>query len=203
MGISMRQRKSIPVMIAILAAGMFAAEAGAAEIRRSENSLSVEGKITSTTDQLFAIKLSELLLETPPEKDVVIQLNSPGGNVSAALRMAKIIRSISQYAKVVTEVKADKMCGSACPLILFSSSHFIIHDTSLFLFHQPTLKAVDESALTRASEEIDKATEFYLQEIQRQQPKLAKFLRDEHVLEGMHGDVVLMGSKLKRLLVKR
>lgn len=198
----MQKRKFASLKIAIITASIFVADTNAAEIQRSENSLRIEGKIVPTTDQLFAIKLSELLLDTPPEQEITVELNSPGGNVAAALGIAKVIRSTNRYAKIVTKVRANDMCGSACPLILFATSNFLIHDTSLLLFHQPTLKSADKASLQNEKQEIEKTVGYYLQEIQKRQPRLAKFLRDERVLDGVHGDVVLKGNQLKRLLVK-
>src|SRR5579872_1232205 len=74
-----------------------------------------------------------------------LALSSPGGNVSEAFRMGKII----DKEKVLTFVPADAYCASACAVILFIDGqyHFILDGGMLGIhtcFHEKTKIAAPE-----------------------------------------------------------
>jgi hypothetical protein len=62
----------------------------------------------------------------------VVWLGSPGGQVVAALAIAKMVRDRG-YSTLVT--RSSGRCGSACPLIWFSGRHAIVQRNSRLVFH--------------------------------------------------------------------
>lgn len=72
--------------------------------------LQANGTITPGSAEAFG---KELARHAEYIKTVV--LNSPGGSVSDALAMGRMIRDH----KLATEVEAGKYCASSCPLVLF------------------------------------------------------------------------------------
>lgn len=185
----------------VLFYSLFSASIGqTAEINVSENTINLSGKITPLTHQHFALKVSELLLNTPIDKNVIIELNSAGGNVSSALKIADIIRAISQYSRVITTVKANHVCASACPLILFASQNFKISDSANFIFHKPSFPQSEATLTSKQKTDLKNAAKIYTEEIARNHPILAKFLRSNDILLGKHEDVALRGWQIKKIL---
>lgn len=75
--------------------------------------LMATGTITPGSAEAFG---KELARHAEYIKTVV--LNSPGGSVSDALSMGRMIRDH----KLATEVEAGKYCASSCPLVLFGGA---------------------------------------------------------------------------------
>lgn len=74
------------------------------------NRLMAVGTITPGTAQAFAAAV-----ERHGEYIKTVVLNSPGGSVSDALAMGRLIRD----RKLATLVEAGKYCASSCPLVFF------------------------------------------------------------------------------------
>ena len=86
---------------AMLAGAVTPAMAGAAA-----QTFHLDSKITQA--------LAERVLSIDPHSNLTIELNSPGGSLRAALKIARFIRRNG----LSTHVRADGRCSSACLLVL-------------------------------------------------------------------------------------
>lgn len=75
--------------------------------------LQASGTITPGSAEAFGKELARY-----GEYVKTVVLNSPGGSVSDALAMGRLIRD----RKLATEVEAGKTCASSCPLVLFGGT---------------------------------------------------------------------------------
>lgn len=87
------------------------------------------GRIEPGDEQTFA---AVARMMTDPAHTVVL-LNSPGGNVETALRIAQIVRDRG----FSTRLLKKRQCASACPLIWFSGRHAEIQLGGFLVFHMP------------------------------------------------------------------
>ena len=100
--------------------------------------LQASGTITPGSAEAFA---KELARHGEYIKTVV--LNSPGGSVSDALAMGRLIREH----KLATEVEAGKYCASSCPLMLFGGTERRVGAKAAVGVHQVfAVKSTDVSA---------------------------------------------------------
>jgi hypothetical protein len=66
-----------------------------------------------------------------------VQIESPGGNLSAALILAQIIRHHS------LNTESKMLCASACTLVFQSGVHRIASPQTVFMYHQAYLPAIE------------------------------------------------------------
>ena len=64
-------------------------------------------------------------------EEVIVVLDSPGGDLQAALRGAETLRSLG----VDTEVDGGRSCDSSCTVLYTAGQRRYAHDNSRFLFH--------------------------------------------------------------------
>lgn len=89
--------------------------------------LMASGTITPGVSKAFA---AEIAKRADYVKTVV--LNSPGGSVSDALIMGRLIRD----KKLATEIEAGKLCASSCPLMFFGGQERHVGDKAAIGVHQ-------------------------------------------------------------------
>lgn len=71
-------------------------------------------------------------LELRGEYVKIVSLNSPGGSVSDAMAMGKLLREN----KITTEVVDGALCASSCPLILAGGEQRLVGETAAVGVHQ-------------------------------------------------------------------
>ncbi|WP_322516630.1 hypothetical protein SR870_03335 [Rhodopseudomonas palustris] len=89
--------------------------------------LTATGTITPGTSEAFA-----KAIERHGEYIKTVVLNSPGGSVSDALAMGRLIRD----RKLATLVEAGKYCASSCPLVFFGGLERRAGDKAAIGVHQ-------------------------------------------------------------------
>jgi hypothetical protein len=99
------------------------------EMARSSN-ISISGVITQETANRV---LDEL--ETLPGPVVTVHLDSPGGDVSAALQINDRLKRSDRL--VVTSVADEARCMSSCTLIFAAGDRRLAGHRSRFRFHAP------------------------------------------------------------------
>lgn len=124
--------KRLALALVMLAA--FAASAEAAYIAPRPSMwggmfIDLAGEIAPGDEQTFAAVAKTM---TDPAQTVVL-LNSRGGDVVTALRIAMIVRDRG----FTTRLIAKHLCASACPIIWFSGRHAEIQIRSRLIFHVP------------------------------------------------------------------
>ena len=101
----------------------------------------IDGHITEETWNRFIVRLSHIK---------TVELNSPGGYVVPAEKIAKKIREKG----LTTRVREGGWCFSACVLLFQSGVKRIAHNVSIFMLHPVSIKyqgvnVVDEWATNR------------------------------------------------------
>lgn len=105
------------------------------------NQLMAVGTITPGTAEAFASAI-----ERHAEYIKTVVLNSPGGSVSDALTMGRLIRD----RKLATLVQAGKYCASSCPLVFFGGVERRAGDKAAIGVHQVfAAKSAEASAAAR------------------------------------------------------
>lgn len=173
------------------------------EVVVKDNVIFIRGNIVSSTHETFAVLLTQTMLET--NESIIVDLNSRGGDVDAALDIVKQIEGVSEYVPIETRITAGNSCSSACPLIFFATEEHKLVDDSYMLFHAPIKKSKMQNIDTQSEEykkEFKEIVKQYLAVISKRAPELAEFLKDEEIILGKHGDVVLTGDKLNKFLAK-
>ncbi len=97
-------------------------------------SLGVGGRVSAlgTIDQGTAERLEKFLASHDREAVSELVLHSPGGSVSDALKMARMIRT----AGISTSVPENGYCASSCPLLLAGGLHRRASERSFIGVHQ-------------------------------------------------------------------
>ena len=102
-----------------LTGGAGANEIGRSHWSMSNNALTLEGEILPQSPRQFHRLFSSALLSTPYPEPVRIELDSPGGDLKAALRIVRIINSAQlQKTTVAVTVGSGKRCFSTCLILL-------------------------------------------------------------------------------------
>lgn len=98
-----------------------------------------DGPDLRATGRIVAGSADELArqLDLPPTDEELPEikffiLHSPGGNVSEAMEMARLVRK----AELTTKVQADGYCGSACPLVFAGGQDRLAHSEAWIGVHR-------------------------------------------------------------------
>jgi ATP-dependent protease ClpP protease subunit len=98
-----------------------------------DGGLFLGGTITAAGLPVFAAKLA--VAAVTADGPVVVTLNSAGGNLEAALRMAAAIRLAGRIAEIGTLVPEDASCQSACTVVFAAGQDRMAGPSSVFMFH--------------------------------------------------------------------
>ena len=110
----------------MLAALLFATPAGAAEITRQDDVITIRGIIEAQDDEKFRVFIG-------PQ---VVVLDSKGGNAMAAMSIGRFIR----YRKLETRVHDGAICNSACPLMWMAGIVRHLDRRGLLGFHTASIQ---------------------------------------------------------------
>ena len=92
-------------------------------------------------------------LSTCNGKDLVVRINSPGGDVFAAQAIYNLLKS---YAGDVT-VHIDGICASAATVVACAGNRVIMPDNALYMIHNPhavLIDAYDAVGLSKLESEL-------------------------------------------------
>lgn len=95
------------------------------------------GPINAQSLEQLQIDITALGLE-PEEDELLIHLDSPGGDTTTSWNMIAFIRWISGHSIPVT-MQVDFHCGSACIPVFAAGDRRRAHPKSIFYFHGPQL----------------------------------------------------------------
>ena len=112
--------------------------------------------------------------------DVVVQINSPGGNVFAA---AEIYNMLREYPGKVT-VHIDALAASAASVVAMAGDEVLVSPVSLIMIHNPSTIAMgDASDMAKAIETLDAVKETiinaYVEKTGLDAATLAQMMDDE------------------------
>ncbi|MEK0084963.1 hypothetical protein [Benzoatithermus flavus] len=132
--------------VPVLAAGLVATlDSGAtapgeelpARVALTRNGLVLEGRITPATLPRFAAVLAAAVL-LDPDGRTVLELDSHGGNLDAALLMRRLVLLAGRLTGIETRVGAGRSCQSACVVLFAAAPERAAAASALFMFHAPT-----------------------------------------------------------------
>lgn len=107
----------------------------------------------STTARSFVEKLAAL---DDGVKTIRVHINSPGGDVFAALNIANALRDQQAKGRTV-ETIIDGLAASAASIIAMAGSTVRMADNALLMIHNPWTRAVGEAKdLRQVADELDK-----------------------------------------------
>jgi ATP-dependent Clp protease protease subunit len=111
-------------------------EAWPARVTLTRAGLALEGAITPATLPGFALVLAAaVLLDT--DGRTVLDLDSRGGNLDAALLMRRLVKAAEILIPVETSVGPGRSCQSACAVLFAAGASRAADPTALFMFHAP------------------------------------------------------------------
>ncbi|WP_207462337.1 hypothetical protein [Azospirillum sp. SYSU D00513] len=138
------------------------------------------GSITAASLPVFAAKLavSAVLADGP----VIVSLNSVGGNLEAALRMATSLRWAEQLAFVRTFVPNDATCQSACTVVFATGQDRIAGQSAVFMFHgvRWTGQNADHESAARLEYDLERR---YFEALDAADPTLVEMLKARGVFD--------------------
>ena len=109
-------------------------------IEAGDGEVTAIGRIDPGTADLLAA-----LLAQPDEGVKTLVLHSPGGSVSDAIAMARLLRE----KKIDTRVPADGYCASACPLLMAGGVQRLAGESAWIGVHQVYAVPMSETAQPR------------------------------------------------------
>ncbi|MGE0697605.1 MAG: hypothetical protein AB7O57_00765 [Hyphomicrobiaceae bacterium] len=84
----------------------------------------------------FADNLADIWAGLEPlAKDVVLDLDSPGGELAEAEKAIRLIADMRRWARVTTRVRHGTSCLSACALVFAQGEERIAGGSSAWMFH--------------------------------------------------------------------
>lgn len=95
--------------------------------RDGDGAATLRGEIAAGDAEMLARRIASM--DAPPG---ILRLDSPGGSVSDALAIGRMIRRLG----LATEVGAQAVCLSACPYLLAAGTERQVHPAALVGVHQ-------------------------------------------------------------------
>lgn len=115
--------------------GVWAGEIGKSNWTWSQNVLSLEGEILPQSSRQFHRLLATAMLSIPYPEPIRIELDSPGGDLDAVLRIVRIIRSAQrEKTTVAIAIRSGKRCFSTCLLLFATADYRVAAPDALFSF---------------------------------------------------------------------
>ncbi|WP_448205355.1 ATP-dependent Clp protease proteolytic subunit [Azospirillum sp. sgz302134] len=114
----------------------------------SGSTLVVKGMITTETKKSFSRALVKILATTPSSEPLRIELDSEGGMVMAMKDMIDLLKGLPPDRTIVTEVRDDGVCASACVPLWLAGQERKLPDSARLMIHEETLGVLTSSATT-------------------------------------------------------
>jgi len=159
----------------------------------------ISGKITPSDFNTLIEKEKEIL--SVGKLDQTVLLDSPGGDLTTAIKIGRYFRKSKKYYRFVM-VPSGSVCASSCVLILAAGIHKLPLDGSSIIIHRPFIDkndSLDSGQQKRNYKKIEKIVKDYLSEVNvetrlyddmfRIDSDNGKLLsKDELVSYGLYGD---------------
>jgi hypothetical protein len=174
-----------PAGLALAAALAFAsslgpATAGAeaeppARVALTRDGLVLAGRITPWTLPRFAAVLALAVL-LDADGRTVLELDSRGGHLDAALLMRRLLGLAGVLTGIETRVPAGRSCQSACAVLFAAAPDREAAPSALFMFHAPSFvgTAADPSRASRIAATVEGS---YLAALAAADPELVRALK--------------------------
>jgi hypothetical protein len=149
----------------------------AARIALTQDGLRLEGSIVPGTLLGFALRLAAAVL-VDLDGRTVVELDSSGGNLDAALKMSGVMRALQAFSRIDTRVVAGAACQSACTALFAAGHRREAARDALFMFHASRFagRGADPTAAGRLQADLEAR---YLAALGRVDPLLLRRLEEE------------------------
>ncbi len=144
---------------------------------------------------MWAIKRAKHL--GPPGAELVIELNSPGGALTAAESMGWALRRAADDGPVRAVVPAGAACQSACTVVFMAADRREVDPTSHFMFHLPDAPEGASPSLRWVVRAIERVFQGYTRMLEDASPALVRYLVSQGVFH-YRLDCHLFGAELGR-----
>lgn len=129
--------------------------------------------------------------------EVVVRINSPGGDVFAAISISGMLRD--HPARIVAQV--DGLCASAATLVMANADTVRVSPESMIMIHDPsTMAAGTAEAMDKAAAFLRKAKENIIDVYERRtgidRDELAQMMADETWLNGAEAVALKFADEL-------
>jgi hypothetical protein len=148
-----------------------------AAIAWTPDGLRLEGPIQASTFLGFTLRLGLAVL-VDLDGHTVIELDSSGGNLDAALKMASVIEALQALARIDTRVPEGASCQSACTVLFAAGRSREAAKDALFMFHAASFTGGSADP-ARARQLQGRLETRYLLALERADPSLLRRLKRE------------------------
>lgn len=169
---------ALPLAAWLVGAGEVGARKGPgspARVSLTGDGLALEGRIEPATVPRFAAALVAATLIAPDGR-AVIDLDSEGGHLGAALLMGRLARLAGGLAHIETRVGPGRSCQSACTALFAAAPTRAAAASALFMFHAPSFAGALADP-TAASRVAVRAEASYLAALAAADPALVRALQ--------------------------
>jgi hypothetical protein len=144
--------------------------------------LVVVGGLEAGSLPRFAVTLAAAVLLARDGR-VTLRLDSPGGNLAVAHRMAAWVGLAGRIVPVDTEVMAGAACQSSCAVVFAAGAERRAAPSALFMFHAPRFTGDRRDPIAALRRE-EAAEAHYLAALAAADPGLVRRLKERGVFDG-------------------
>ena len=161
-------------------AGLLAVGPASAAVLKMGGTVKILGDIGSHEHVPFTNAFNGAMLSLPASEEVVLLLDSPGGDIRGALDIVKVIRAAQAYGtQVHAHVPAGGECSSACVAILAVADRRTVAAGSILVVHGIRY----QGPRIGVEDEIRRYGEESLRLIEAADDRFGRFLRDNRIIE--------------------
>lgn len=132
-----------------------------------------------------------------PGAELVVELNSPGGALTAAETMGWALRRAAEDGPVRAIVPAGAACQSACTVVFIAAGRREVDPTSHFMFHLPDAPEGASATLRWVVRAIERVFQGYTRLLEDTSPALVRYMVSQGVFH-YRLDCHLFGAELGR-----
>ncbi len=150
-----------------------------------EYTFNLTGPITTETD----VKISRIIIGMLPDQKLIINIDSPGGDMMASIHITNLI---SKNDNII--VKVDTMAASGAAIITVGAKHRIVNDGAVIMFHLPYVQT--DGHFYARNYETNKYMVDYLNIIANFETKIGK---ERFTFFALGGDLAIMGKEFNEI----
>jgi len=157
----------------------------------------LNGPIKAHTAPQFLWALDRAMAGVPPDSELVVELNSPGGALSAAESIAWALRRVGMTRPVRAVVPAGASCQSACTVVFLGADRREADPAAHFMFHLPDAPEGASATLRWTVRALERVFQGYARLLEDTSPALVRYMVTQGVFH-YRLDCHLLGAELGR-----
>ncbi|MGC2857323.1 hypothetical protein ACM64Y_17780 [Novispirillum sp. DQ9] len=157
----------------------------------------LDGPIKAHTAPQFWWAVRRAAAAAPPGGELVVELNSPGGALTAAESMAWVLEQEARDRPVRAVVPAGAVCQSACTVVFLAAGRRQADPSAHFMFHLPDAPEGAHPALRWFVRATERVFQGYTRLLEDTSPGLVRYMVTQGVFH-YRLDCHLSGAELGR-----